>query len=649
MSRSIYIGIAFLMVPFLCYAQKESKIRSVSKVSSDVYLQIDSARIYENQNPTKSFDFIEKALTNSLETRNKNGEALSYQSLGRINFNLNQFDLAIDYYFKALHIFESLNNQDEIHNTYWLLANAYQQINDYENALIYYKNFLQYVEKQKNTDEIVRAKNNMAEIYNKTGKSKEALTLLNDVLETEKKRNNPSGAIEAQNYIGQVYQESNKDMQALEFYEQSANLAEEVNDKEALKKSLQNQGSVLRKSKRYDDELQVRQQLLSINKEFDAKPEQAEDNLEIGNIFIEKNETEKAIPYIQRSIELSEETGSLEKKGKALQTLSTAYDKQKDYDKALETYREYVATVDELYKKRESEIKTSLQITASLNRKLERLDLIEKELSLSQKTVNLLRQEQLVNRKELRAQQIFTYSLLIAFVVLAVASFFVYRSGIHKRKSNQLLELKSLRSQMNPHFIYNSLNSVNSYISKNDERAANKYLAEFSRLMRSVMENSKHDFVPLNSEIEILKLYLSLEYSRFSDKFDYDFTVDPGIETESCFVPPMLVQPFIENAIWHGLRYREEKGFLSVTLKQNNQFIEVSIEDNGIGRKKSTEIKTKFQKEHHSTGLQNIETRVQVIKELYKINLDIHIEDIDSKSGEGTKVLIKIPKNHKID
>ena len=118
-----------------------------------------------------------------------------------------------------------------------------------------------------------------------------------------------------------------------------------------------------------------------------------------------------------------------------------------------------------------------------------------------------------------------------------------------------MLELKSLRAQMNPHFIFNSLNSVNSFISKNDDRSANKYLSQFSRLMRMVLENSKHDFVSLDSEIEILKLYLELEHLRFQDKFDYDFTIGGGVKKDEIEIPPMLIQPFIENSVWHGLRY----------------------------------------------------------------------------------------------
>jgi len=129
-----------------------------------------------------------------------------------------------------------------------------------------------------------------------------------------------------------------------------------------------------------------------------------------------------------------------------------------------------------------------------------------------------------------------------------------------------------LRSQMNPHFIFNALNSVNSFISKNDERSANKYLSDFSKLMRMVMENSQQDFVSLNAEINILELYLGLEHFRFSEKFDFTFDVDSEIDKDAFEIPPMLIQPYIENAVWHGLRYKEQKGKLSIAIQliENN-------------------------------------------------------------------------------
>ncbi len=195
---------------------------------------------------------------------------------------------------------------------------------------------------------------------------------------------------------------------------------------------------------------------------------------------------------------------------------------------------------------------------------------------------------------------------------------------------------------MNPHFIFNSLNSINSFIASKDERSANKYLTEFSKLMRNVLEYSQEDLIPLSKEIEILELYMGLEHFRFKDNFNFSIKIDEKINKEECLVPPMLVQPFLENAIWHGLRYKQNKGVLDLKFTKKETFIEVLITDNGIGRTNSKASKTINQKKRKSTGINNVKNRLEIIQSLFKKNIEISIDDLNPKTKEGTVVLIKI-------
>lgn len=195
---------------------------------------------------------------------------------------------------------------------------------------------------------------------------------------------------------------------------------------------------------------------------------------------------------------------------------------------------------------------------------------------------------------------------------------------------------------MNPHFIFNALNSVNNYIAKSDERSANRYLSEFSSLMRSVLENSEEDFIPLTKELELLKLYIKLEHSRFPEKFDYVVKVEEEADVSAFQIPPMLLQPYIENAIWHGLRYKEEKGFLHVELEQKDrESIIITITDNGIGRKKSAELKTRNQRKQKSKGMGTIKKRIDILNDMYKNKLGVHISDLN-EDGTGTKVVFTL-------
>ena len=198
---------------------------------------------------------------------------------------------------------------------------------------------------------------------------------------------------------------------------------------------------------------------------------------------------------------------------------------------------------------------------------------------------------------------------------------------------------------MNPHFIFNALNSVNSFIASNDERTANKYLSDFSQLMRSVLENSEEDFIPLANEIELLKMYTKLEHFRFKDKFEYQFTVDEKINMNEFVIPPMLLQPYVENAVWHGLRYKEEKGKLDIKFESvSEDTVRIIIEDNGIGRSKSKAIKTENQKKQKSKGMGNIQKRIAILNEMYDDKVEVMVENV-FENEEGTRVILKLKKD----
>lgn len=257
--------------------------------------------------------------------------------------------------------------------------------------------------------------------------------------------------------------------------------------------------------------------------------------------------------------------------------------------------------------------------------------------------LSLLQERTAYQEISLTRQKRFIIALCALAVLLIIGAVFLVRNSKRTRRANDLLTLKSLRSQMNPHFIFNALNSVNGFISNNDTREANRYLSDFSRLMRIVMENSQKDFVPLDEEIAALKLYLNLEHMRFKEIFAYQFVVDENVTTHLHRIPPMLVQPYIENAVWHGLRYKKEQGFLSVTLTKDETYLLLGVTDNGIGRAQSKQRKTRNQQDMESTGMKNTEARLQLLSRLYRCDLSVSVRDLDEGEDTGTDVLLKIP------
>ena len=176
------------------------------------------------------------------------------------------------------------------------------------------------------------------------------------------------------------------------------------------------------------------------------------------------------------------------------------------------------------------------------------------------------------------------------------------------------LEMQALRAQMNPHFIFNSLNSINLFILENNKLQASEYLSKFSRLVRLILQNSQEAFIPLESELEALQLYLELESVRFENKFEYKIAVDDDVDTTVLKVPPLIIQPYAENAIWHGLMHKKEKGHLEIELYQQEEILFCKITDDGIGRKRAAELKSKSALTHKSMGMRITADRIGMLQ-----------------------------------
>ena len=264
---------------------------------------------------------------------------------------------------------------------------------------------------------------------------------------------------------------------------------------------------------------------------------------------------------------------------------------------------------------------------------------------MAESKISLAFVDQKLSKESSRRQVIIIYSLFGGFLLMSLVVYFMFKNMKQQKLANNLLALKSMRSQMNPHFIFNALNSVNSFIAVNDERNANRYLSEFAVLMRSVLENSDEDFISLTKEIELLALYVKLEHNRFKDKFDYQINVDKNINLEQFSIPPMLLQPYIENAIWHGLRYKKEKGNLAISIQlKNSETLLISIIDDGIGRAQSQKLKTKNQLKQKSKGMSTIKNRITILNDMYKDQISVTVTDV-LEIGEGTKVALLLKRN----
>lgn len=241
------------------------------------------------------------------------------------------------------------------------------------------------------------------------------------------------------------------------------------------------------------------------------------------------------------------------------------------------------------------------------------------------------------------------------FVVLlfGVIAYYLFRRRIASVKEKEKtksdyerkiaeVEMSSLRAQMNPHFMFNSLNSINNFILKNDADNASGYLTKFSRLMRLILDNSRSEWVLLENELKALQLYIELEAVRFDNAFNYSLEVTKDVDPETMMVPPLIIQPYVENAIWHGLLHRKEPGGrIDIKLWKNNGTFYIEIEDNGVGREEAKRLKSKTATKQKSHGMKITEQRIEVVNKIYNMDAGIKITDLADKLGNtGTSVLI---------
>ncbi|MGD1944836.1 MAG: histidine kinase [Croceivirga sp.] len=609
---------------------------------------LDSAWHYQKVDIEKSIDFIAQSITVLGKNPNKRLLGKSLSQLGEVYLYHQQFDLAITNFEDALQANKTLK-------TKLLLGEALLRAGKLQKA----ERELKELQDQKRLPPYQRIE--LFELLGDVKKESNEIILAQkyyeEGLKISKKNQVAPKITDLTSKLAESYALSDKRIEAEGYFGSSLELSKKESPKRAIQES-EKVADFYNRTNRFNDEIKQRINSLSQLRELEDKVVVEEKgtsttdtitpqriNYKIGRAYVAQNRLNEAIPYLQKSIVEADTEDDLLIQKEATRKLSEVYENKGDFSKAFKSYQNYVALVDTLYVRKEQEIGRLARMNREIARKQNRISSLEQERELSQSKYSLALTEQQLFEERNIWQKGLIYSLILGMALLALTAFFFYRTNKQQQLNNNLLALKSLRSQMNPHFIFNALNSVNNYIAKNDERSANRFLSEFSVLMRTILENSEEDFISFSKELELLQLYVKLEHSRFPEKFDYEININEHVVIDAFNIPPMLIQPYIENAIWHGLRYKEEKGFLKIEVTQvNENVLTVTIVDNGIGRKKSAALKTHNQKKQKSKGMGNIKKRIEILNEMYQNKVQVGISDLDP-DGTGTKVVVQLKKD----
>jgi tetratricopeptide (TPR) repeat protein len=608
---------------------------------------LDSAVLFKKKDIEKSIQYVEKALEHVYDENDEKELSDSYSVLGDIYVYWKQYDLAISNYRIAINMYSTVR--------LWISLGKTQLLNkDYEEAI---KSFQRILRNNLSRYQQTVIYEGLGDAYKALKQYDKALENYNKGLAIAKEDIITPKITDLNSKIAENYAASGNANVAEGYFTNSLNLAQEQN----LKRAIVEQDRVAdfyNSTNSYDKEIKLRKKSLENLEKSGAEKKYASGtekdsvvissqriNYKIGNAFLQQQKYDEALPYLEKSASVANSREDLIVEKDATRKLSEAYKSLGDFEKARQTFQEYVDLVNELTLRKEQEISQAGRLRKSIQENQTRIMSLEADRKIERTRIESFKREQQLVEESNTRQKYTIYSLIFGMILLAITIYLLYRNSKQQKLANNLLALKSLRTQMNPHFIFNALNSVNNYIALNDERNANRYLSEFSTLMRAVLENSDEDFIPLSKELELLELYVRLEHMRFQDKFDYQINVDEQLKVSEFQIPPMLLQPYIENAIWHGLRYKEEKGSLTISIaSKSDEMLEIVIEDDGIGRKRSMELKTKNQLRQKSKGMGNIKKRIAILNDMYKDKVDVSVTDV-FEDGQGTKVILTLKKD----
>lgn len=651
MTKSLVTYLLLLLTGFTVFAQN-AKIDSLNKAMQKTNSDIDKAEIYnlladeyKSVTPDKAFFYANKALELSKKIEYNIELGSAYNNLGNANVIIGDYSKALDFFSKAQLVFENelLNatslNKNQIKNglarAYGSIGFVFMEQSNYDKALQFNFKALKIYEETKDLQKLARIYNNLGVIYKSQNDTFKALLYYDKCLKIQEKLHDNNKIGITYNNIGLVYLYKKDFNKSLDFFNKSNSYFNKYPDTRGKGELYNNFGTYYKAINNEELAIQYLNKALIEFKNIDDKFGSADSYGTLGDIYLSQKKYDLAIININKSLQIGKQLGVLDRIQASERKLSEIYEKLNKPELALKHFKLYSIAKDSVTNA--ETIKNSIR--TELNFDFERKELLQKE---EQEKKELLYEEQ----KKTSFIKMFL-SFLLTLLASGIAFLIYNRSQLKKRltleKELAIYEQKALHLQMNPHFIFNCLGSISSFIVQNSSDAAIKYLAKFSKLMRLTLEYSKEPFIPIDKEIESLQNYLELEQLRFNNKFKFKISKSNDIE-DDIVLPPLLLQPFIENAIIHGLNPDAKTGTINVNFHIVEESLICEITDDGIGINKSKELKKTLVKMHKSMALDITRKRLEMLGNSKSNKTDLKIEEINENGViKGTKVTVKLP------
>ncbi|MEO9571047.1 MAG: tetratricopeptide repeat protein [Polaribacter sp.] len=586
----------------------------------------------------KNKNYLEQIIKTSEKNNYFEGVFYAKSALGKYYRDFSFFDKALIEYNQALKIIRQLNNIENELITLNNIGSVYRRQDEIINALNYHKEALDKALGLKNIDLNIEkiisvSQNSIGNIYNSLKQYNLALEEFSKSIVVQKKVNNKLGlAINYQN-IGTAHEALSNLNKALKNYSKSLDYNNQIDSKIGKIICGYSIASVLLKKGYYQKAYKTVSAILPIaikeNDKFYLS--NTYNTLGLSNIYLGQFSTAKK--NLNTALDIAKKHNIQTIVVKANENLAILYDKIGDHKKA---YNHFKIAKEEDYKTFNAKNLIYVRdLITEYNR--ERAENQIKDLAKKNKISELQ-----INR--IRNLWLLATSVIVLILII---TFSIYRQKTLKNEK-RILSLKqdALRSQMNPHFMFNALNSIKLYIIENDKKKATSYLNKFSKLMRKILEASSIQETTLAEEIETMKLYMSIENIRFSNEIDFQIEVDSSISLQTIKIPPLVLQPFLENSLWHGLSSKKENKKIKISInKISSEFVKIEIEDNGIGRTASAKIKAEKSITRKSIGINLTVDRLINFSKNLKNDYSIIYKDLENenKYALGTKVIIKLP------
>lgn len=558
------------------------------------------------------------------------------------------------------------------------LGMKYRNISQFKKSVDLHEQALELSEKANNTELRVFSLNMLGVVYRRTDAIKTALDYNQEALEMAEQVENPSHHIKRSinvslNSIGNLYQTLEQYDLAILQFKRALKLEEELGNKLGLAINHQNIGDCLEQKGDLEAALENYRKSLAYNEEINSDIGRVICKNSLAQIYLKQGMPYAAIVLLEPLHQESKKIGDFSITSHIFINTGWAHTKLGQYDKAnafleeglemaksrnipsnilygyqklteLEEARGDYRKAYEYFKKAEE---YNDQISNATNLRYMNDVIVRYEADKKNNQISVLAKENEIVRLRLRKNQ--TTLLVSALIVGLISSilYILYRQYQSKNEKRVLsLEQNMLRSQMNPHFLFNSLNSIKLYIINNEQKNAVHYLNKFSKLVRKILEASSQKEITLAEELETVELYMNIENIRFSNEIDFRISVDENVCPTSIKMPSLALQPFLENSLWHGLSPKEGEKKIHVNVKRKNQsHVSIEIVDNGVGRGAAEVNKENRVLKRKSVGIRITKERLANFSKDYQNKFDVDIVDLFDESGNsiGTKVILDIP------